>query len=105
MQVGKRIIAAMALLLGFTGTPLFAQQTRKVLSKPEPVYPELARHMRLTGTVKATLVIGADGLVKDVRIHGGHPILIDAVETAVKKWKYAPASSETTAELEFSFRQ
>jgi TonB family protein len=105
MQAGKRIIATVALLLGFTGTTLFAQQTRKVLSKPEPVYPELAKHMRLSGTVKATVVIGPDGLVKDVQIHGGHPLLIDAVETAVKKWKYAPASSETTAELEFNFRQ
>jgi TonB family protein len=95
----------MALLLGFTGTTLLAQQTRKVLSNPEPVYPELARHMRLTGTVKATLVIGADGLVKDVQIRGGHPVLVDAVETAVKKWKYAPASSETTVQLDFNFRQ
>jgi TonB family protein len=105
MQAGKRIIATVALLLGFTGTTLFAQQTRKVLSKPEPVYPELAKHMRLSGTVKATVVIGPDGLVKDVQIHGGHPLLIDAVESAVKKWKYAPASAETTAELEFNFRQ
>lgn len=105
MPAGKRIIATVTLLCGFTGATLFAQQTRKVLSNPEPVYPELAKHMRLTGTVKATLVIGADGLVKDVQIHGGHPVLIDAVESAVKKWKYAPASSETTAQLEFNFRQ
>jgi TonB family protein len=105
MQAGKRIIATVVLLLCFTGATLFAQQTRKVLSNPEPVYPELARHMRLTGTVKASLVIGADGLVKDVQIHGGHPVLIEAVQTAVKKWKYAPASSETTAELEFNFHQ
>jgi TonB family protein len=95
----------MALLFSFTSAALFAQQARKVLSNPEPAYPELARHMRLTGTVKATLVIGADGLVKDVQIHGGHPVLVEAVETAVKKWKYAPASSETTTELEFNFRQ
>ena len=105
MQAGKRIIATVALLFGLNGGTLLAQQTRKVLSNPEPVYPELARHMRLTGTVKATLVIGADGLVKDVQIHGGHPVLVDAVETAVKKWKYAPASSETTAQLEFNFHQ
>jgi outer membrane biosynthesis protein TonB len=61
--------------------------------------------MHLSGTVKATLLIGADGLVKDVQIHGGHPLLIDAVQSAVKKWKYAPAGSETTAELEFNFHQ
>ena len=105
MQAGKRIFATVALLFGFTGATLFAQQTRKVLSNPEPVFPELAKRLRLTGTVKATLVIGADGLVKDVQIHGGHPVLIDAVQSAVKKWKYAPASSETTAQLEFNFHE
>jgi protein TonB len=105
MQAGKRIIATAALIFGFTGATLLAQQTRKVLSNPEPAYPELARHMHLSGTVKATLVIGTDGLVKDVQIHGGHPLLIDAVQSAVKKWKYAPAGSETTAELEFNFHQ
>jgi TonB family protein len=105
MQAGKKIIATVALLFGFTGATLFAQQTRKVLSNPEPVYPELAKRMRLAGTVKATLVIGADGLVKDVQIHGGHPVLVDAVESAVKRWRYAPASSETTAQLEFNFHQ
>jgi protein TonB len=105
MQAGKRIIATVTLVFGFTGATLLAQQTRKVLSKPEPVYPDLAKRTRLTGTVKATLVIGADGLVKDVQIHGGHPVLIDAVESAVKKWKYAPANSETTVELEFNFHQ
>jgi TonB family protein len=105
MQAGKKIIATVALLFCFTGTTLFAQQTRKALSNPEPIYPELAKRMRLTGTVKATLVIGADGLIKDVQIHGGHPVLIDAVESAVKKWKYTPGSSETTAQLEFNFHQ
>ena len=104
MQEGKRIIAIVALLFGFTGATVLAQQTRKILSNPEPVYPELAKHMHLSGTVKATVVIGADGLVKDVQVHGGHPLLVDAVQWALKKWKYAPASSETTLELEFTFR-
>lgn len=103
MRAEKRILATAALLFGFTAATLFAQQTRKALWNPEPVYPELAKVMRLSGTVKATLVIGADGLVKEVQIHGGHPVLVDAVQSAVKKWKYAPASAETTAQLEFNF--
>jgi TonB family protein len=91
------------MLFLFAGATSFAQQARKVLSNPEPAYPELAKQMHLTGSVKATLVIGPDGQVKNVRIHGGHPVLVEAVQTAVKKWKYAPGDAETTAELVFNF--
>jgi Gram-negative bacterial TonB protein C-terminal len=41
--------------------------------------------------------------VKDVKVVGGHPLFVDATTDALKKWKYAPSNSETTAELEFNF--
>lgn len=59
--------------------------------------------MRLTGVVKVSVVIGTDGLIKDVQVQGGHPVLVRQVEEALKKWKYAPASAETKAQLEFRF--
>ena len=30
-------------------------------------------------------------------------MFVDATTEALKKWKYAPSNSETTAELEFNF--
>jgi hypothetical protein len=35
---------------------------------------------------------------------GGHPILVNAAMDALKKWKFEPASEETTGTVEFKFR-
>jgi TonB family protein len=83
---------------------VFAQEGRKVLVHPQPVYPDLAKELSLRGSVRLEVVIGSDGEIKSTKVLGGHPILAQAVTEAVKKWKYAPASGETTATLEFSFR-
>jgi len=76
---------------------------RKPVANPDPEYPEIARRMNITGTVKVEIVISADGTIKEMKILGGHPVLVDAVQRALKKWKYAPAGSETTMQLDFKF--
>lgn len=104
LKLGK--IAAggfFAVVLSLTAPHASAQDNRKAVSNPNPVYPEVARRLRLTGTVKVQVVIAANGQIKDVKIVGGHPVLVNAVEETLKSWKYAPASSETTASLEFNF--
>jgi protein TonB len=93
---------AVALSLG--GASLQAQDSRKVLSNPVPPYPEMAKRMHLVGVVKVQVVIGADGRIKEKNFIGGHPVLVNAVEETLKNWKYAPASGETTTQLEFNFR-
>jgi TonB family protein len=90
-------------MLLFTGGPVLGQSARKVISNPEPVYPELAKKMHLTGVVKVSVVIGPEGQIKSMEFQGGHPVLIDAVQAALKQWKFAPASSESKALLEFRF--
>jgi outer membrane biosynthesis protein TonB len=103
MRAVQRTITISGLLLAFTAGAVLGQQPRKALSNPAPVYPELARRIHLTGSVKVTLVVGADGLIKDTQFHGGHPVLVEAVQKALKDWKYAPGSSETEVLLEFKF--
>jgi TonB family protein len=76
------------------------QESRKLIAQPVPVYPELARRARLSGTVKVEVLIAANGQVKVI---GGHPLFVDATTEALKKWKYALSNSETSAELEFNF--
>jgi TonB family protein len=92
---------AMALCLGVGN--LQAQEGRKALSSPAPTYPDVARKMRLVGTVKVQVVIGTDGRIKETNFIGGHPVLVNAVEDTLKTWKYAPGSGETTQQLEFNF--
>jgi len=96
---GTLLMVALCLGVG----NLQAQEGRKALSNPAPTYPDVAKRLRLVGTVKVQVVIGADGKIKETSFVGGHPVLVNAVEEALKNWKYAPGSGETTALLEFNF--
>jgi TonB family protein len=97
------MIGALTLTLAMTPTGLCAQQARKAVSNPQPEFPEVAKKMNLSGVVKIEIVIGADGQIKDTKVVGGHPLLIDSVQRALKKWKFTSSSSETTELLEFKF--
>jgi TonB family protein len=77
--------------------------TRKVKSKVMPLYPELARRMGITGTVKIQVVVAPNGSVKNAKVVGGHPVLAPAAMDAVRKWRFEPASEETTGVVEFKF--
>src|SRR5215813_11603009 len=81
-----------------------AQEERKAIQSPPPAYPPFARQISLTGTVKIKAVVSPDGKVTQVEVVGGHPVFVDAAVDAVKKWKYSPAKTETSIELEFHFR-
>ena len=83
--------------------PIIATEpARKVVSRVKPAYPELARQMNVTGTVKIEVVIAADGSVKRLKPLGGHPLLIQSASEALKKWRYA-SGPETTTIVEFQF--
>lgn len=100
------LAAASALLLAASG---FAQSgstdegKRKVKSKVAPAYPELARRMNVAGKVKIEVVIAPDGHVKSTRVIGGHPLLVQACQDAVKEWKFTAAPEESTQVVEFEF--
>jgi TonB family protein len=96
-----RTVLAMALIL--TALTLPAQDARRAISSPVPVYPEVAKRLRLVGVVKVQVVVAPDGRIKETRVIGGHPVLVSSVEETLKNWKYAPASTESTLQLEFNF--
>jgi len=82
-----------------------AQETGepKVKFKIEPQYPEIARKLGLRGVVKIEIVVAPNGSVKDTKVIGGHPILVNAVVDAVKKWKFESVGAESTTTREFKF--
>jgi protein TonB len=105
----KRFAAVAAALVIFSSVSFpqsgaTDESKRKVKSKVSPVYPELARRMNVAGKVKIEVVISSDGRVKTTRVLGGHPLLVQACQDAVKEWKFAPAAEETTQIVEFEFR-
>jgi TonB family protein len=105
-----RISVAAAAAALFTTGFVLAQQSatdeskRKVKSKTAPSYPELAKRMNVSGKVKIEVIITPDGKVRSTRVIGGHPLLVQACQDAVKDWKFVPAAEETTQVIEFEFK-
>lgn len=105
-----RAALATAAAIIYLGTLGFAQNSstdegkRKVKSRVAPVYPELAKRMNVVGKVKIEVVITPDGRVKSTRVVGGHPLLVQACQDAVRDWKFVPSSDETTQIVEFEFQ-
>jgi periplasmic protein TonB len=65
-------------------------QQAKLLRKPMPVYPPLAKQARIQGTVKFTAVIGTDGTIRNLQMLSGHPLLVPSAQQAVMQWAYQP---------------
>jgi TonB family protein len=77
---------------------------RKVKSSVKPVYPDVARQMHITGTVRLEATVGPDGKVRDTRVVGGSPMLAQEATIAVKKWKYEEAPKETVEVVEVVYQ-
>jgi protein TonB len=65
-------------------------QGAKLIKKPTPSYPPLAKQARIQGTVKFTAIIGKDGTIQNLTLVSGHPLLVQSAQDAVKQWVYQP---------------
>lgn len=102
-------MAVLTLAVTVAPVQLGAQQAqseeviRRAKNKVQPTYPALARKMNLAGTVKIQVVVAPNGTVKDARVVGGHPVLATAALDAAKKWRFEPASGESSGVIDFKF--
>ena len=76
---------------------------RRAKTRVDPGYPELAKKMHITGTVKIEVVVAPNGSVKEARVVGGHPVLAGAALDAAKKWRFEPATAEASGVIDFKF--
>jgi TonB family protein len=99
------LVVVAGIAIGSHPTRGFAEDRpeRKVRIRVSPVYPDIARKIRLNGIVRIQVVISPNGNVKETKVIGGHPILVTAAVDAVKKWKFDSANAETTGTLEIRF--
>jgi TonB family protein len=107
-RVNRAFVVALVLFGAWgvsTSPKAFGQEelTRKVKYKVAPGYPELARKMNIAGVVKVLVTVAPNGVVKDAKLMGGHPVLATAAIDAVRKWKYEAAPEETAGIVEFRF--
>jgi len=63
-----------------------------LIHRVAPSYPMQARTERLSGTVILSAMIDTDGTVREIAVLSGPPILADAAKTAVRQWRYRPAT-------------
>lgn len=78
--------------VGVSGRGWCAEIQRPIVSRISPNYPEVARRMRVQGTVVVELTATADGSVSHVHAISGHPLLMEAAEDCVSHWRFMPMS-------------
>lgn len=104
----SRAISLMVAAVLFAGLVTGAGQSqarpeRKVVQRIAPVYPNLAKHMHISGAVKLEVVVRANGSVRSTKVVGGNPVLIQSAIDAVQKWKFETTSEETVGIVELTF--
>jgi TonB family protein len=100
----RKVVGFVLIVLVLTSLA-FAQSSpaRKVTTRVDPTYPELAKKMHIQGVVKVEAIVRANGTVKSTRVLGGNPVLIDAATDAISKWKFEPAQLDTTEVVQLIF--
>ncbi|HTT22283.1 MAG TPA: energy transducer TonB [Candidatus Sulfotelmatobacter sp.] len=103
-------VLILTFLVVFSSVAAHAQSTtvasgseRKIASRVAPAYPELAKKMHIHGVVRIEAVVRPNGSVKSTRVIGGNPVLVEAAQDAVGKWKFEPAQNETTEVVQLAF--
>lgn len=90
------LIAGMALQAAAAGE-------RTIKSRVAPVYPEVAKRLKITGIVVIEASVDADGKVTEVKTVSGNRMLSIAAEEAVSKWKFVPGPKNTTESVAINF--
>jgi protein TonB len=65
-------------------------QNALLIRNPQPIYPQIAKSARISGTVELSAIIGEDGKIQQLTVVSGHPLLRQAALDAVKQWVYKP---------------
>ena len=82
------------------------------ISRPNPIYPPLAKQARIQGMVRLEAEISKQGTIESLRVVSGHPLLVQAALDAVKQWRYKPTilnnepvAVATTIDVNFTLSQ
>ena len=97
------------ILLSLTISPSIAQQIRsdskrRIVTQVSPVYPEMAKTLRLSGIVRLRATVAPGGKVVRTEVLGGSPLLALSATNAVSKFTWESKSEETQETVEIQFR-
>lgn len=85
-----RNLASIAAVVVFLAAALVAQDPpcKSKGGDVKVVYPELARRMKISGTVRLQLELSNTGNVRAAKVLGGNPVLVGAAQDAIKQAKF-----------------
>ena len=66
-------------------------------TKVSPDYPPIAKQLKIEGSVELEVLVAESGAVEKVNIVSGNPMLTKPASDALKKWKFAPFTSDGKA--------
>jgi protein TonB len=102
----RSLLETVVLVALFVGAGL-AQDAPKKVTKSEglnaattkvtPEYPPIARQLKIVGDVELEALVTESGTVEKVNIVSGNPVLTRPASEAVKKWKFAPFTTDGKA--------
>ena len=95
-------MAALALVVALA-IPVGAADNRAVKSRVAPVYPEMAKRMRISGEVRLEVTVDPEGKVTGVKKVSGNTMLSTAAEDAVRKWRFDPGPGASMVEVSLNF--
>ncbi len=64
--------------------------TGLAIALPKPIYPQIARQARASGTVNVQVLIDESGKVISAKAVGGHPLLLAAAQQAAYGARFSP---------------
>lgn len=77
---------------------------RAIKTRVPPVYPELAKRMKIGGVINVQATVDAEGKVTDAKAMNGNHLLAGAAEDAVRKWKFAAGDGTAVVNVEITFQ-
>ena len=103
-RASVKLFRAAALALVVTmAIPALASDSSAIKSKCAPIYPDLARRMKIEGVVSVEATVDADGKVQSTKTLSGNAILAPAAEDAVSKWRFESASGASKVKIDINF--
>jgi protein TonB len=81
-----------------------------IISRPEPVYPPIAKAAHVQGAVILHAIISKQGTIEQLSVISGNGMLVNAARDAVMRWRYKPyildgepVEVETSITVNFTF--
>ncbi len=103
-RVSKTLFPAAALaLMVALALPALAAGDRAVKTRVAPIYPEIAKRLKITGEVKLEATVDAQGKVKSVKAVSGNHVLGAAAEDAVRQWRFESGDGDVVVVVAVNF--